>query len=79
VALCEGVTEPDEAVVVAERLVEAVQSPIVIDRRYFDVGASAGVALATTPQGAEALFRRADQALRRAKARGPGSVVVADR
>ena len=59
---------------VAERVIEAVASPVVVEDRMLDLGASVGIALAPadgdTP---ELLCRHADLALYRAKAAGRGT------
>jgi diguanylate cyclase len=69
--LCDGIDEERDAVVIAERVVEAVAAPFVIDDTEAFLTASVGIALST---GADdrpvTLIRDADAALFRAKERG---------
>jgi diguanylate cyclase (GGDEF)-like protein/PAS domain S-box-containing protein len=63
--------DADRVILVAQRLIEVVQAPVVLGAQQAEVGVSIGIAL--TPQHgdeAETLFRRADLALYRAKAEG---------
>jgi diguanylate cyclase (GGDEF)-like protein/PAS domain S-box-containing protein len=71
--LIEGVEEPDEAVRVAERIVEELRAPFTLEGRELYVAASIGVALGTDgTKNAEELLREADTAMYRAKDEGPG-------
>jgi len=70
---------PEALLRIAERIPDAVRQPIHVDRLELTVDISVGVALADVERDSSGqLIRRADAALYRAKAAGPGSVVVAD-
>jgi diguanylate cyclase (GGDEF)-like protein len=68
--LLEDLDSTREAVGVAERVIEALETPIVVAGREVLVGASIGVAFGR--HGAEDLLRHADVAMYRAKALGKG-------
>jgi diguanylate cyclase (GGDEF)-like protein/PAS domain S-box-containing protein len=72
------VADPDEAGMIAERLVTTVAEPMVIDGRPVEVGLSVGVALADR-SGATvaALVEAADTALYQAKQAGKGRYRIA--
>ena len=71
--LCEELTGEIEAVRVAERAVQAIQTPMVIAGHHISVGASVGIAYgANQSSGAHELVRQADAAMYRAKRRGTG-------
>ena len=73
--LLEGITTPEQAAEVAQRMVGAVAAPFVLDGHAVLVGTSVGIALCTsTDAGAQPalLLRQADIALYRAKAEGRG-------
>ena len=74
-----GVTEPHEAVQVANRLVEALRTPVCFGGRETVVTVSVGLAIGT-PGLAEPgeVLRQADVALYEAKARGGDDVAVFD-
>ncbi|MBB5694691.1 putative bifunctional diguanylate cyclase/phosphodiesterase [Muricoccus pecuniae] len=64
---------PDQATVLAQRLIDTVSAPYELDGHHVGIGLSIGIALA--PQdgsAAEALLRNADMALYRAKTDGRG-------
>lgn len=66
-----GVGEPDGVAELAQRLIAAAQAPVLFGEQRMQVGLSVGIALAPA-QGevGEAVFKRADLALYRAKAEG---------
>jgi diguanylate cyclase (GGDEF)-like protein len=79
VVLCEDITEARDAVVVAQRIVEAASHPFALEGREMYVSASVGVALALDSEATpETLLRDADAAMYRAKERGSGLVEVFD-
>ena len=69
--LLEEVANPNEAVRVAERILETFRSPFALDGREVVVTASIGIALGTaSTKNSEELLRDADTAMYRAKAQG---------
>ena len=69
--LLEEVANPNEAVRVAERILETFRSPFVLDGREVVVTASIGIALGTaSTKNSEDLLRDADTAMYRAKGQG---------
>jgi diguanylate cyclase (GGDEF)-like protein/PAS domain S-box-containing protein len=69
--LVEDVGEPDDAVRVAERIVEELREPFTLEGRELYVAASIGVGLGSdSTKGSEELLREADTAMYRAKAEG---------
>jgi diguanylate cyclase (GGDEF)-like protein/PAS domain S-box-containing protein len=80
VVLCEQLTGPEEAVEVAERLMDCLRDPIVAGGAEHFLAASIGVATAAGHYrgGAEGLLRDADAAMYRAKAGGRGRIEVFD-
>jgi len=78
--LLEGVADPDESAVVANRLALALAEPFAIDGRAHAITASIGVALSRLEHARpEDVLRDADAALYRAKAAGrAGHVIHAD-
>ena len=71
VVVCPALTSEEEAVVVADRLSEALRSPIAVGSDEVLVSASIGVAFATSSATTpEDLLRDADTAMYRAKALG---------
>ena len=71
VVLIEDVESPDEAVRVAERIVEGFREPFVVDGREMFLRASIGVALGAARQKSpEELLRDADTAMYEAKEEG---------
>ena len=76
--ICEGFTDPDAIVALAERLVAVVAEPIPVGDTTMGVGISIGMAVAD-PLSTEAdLLARSDAALYQAKQAGRGQVVIAD-
>ncbi|WP_433293566.1 putative bifunctional diguanylate cyclase/phosphodiesterase [Actinoplanes sp. CA-030573] len=71
-------TATDEAVPIAERLIDAVRRPFRVAGRDVFIGASIGVATRTDTAPADAgdLLGNADVAMYQAKTDGPGKVVV---
>ena len=59
-----SITEPAEAVRVAERVLEAIRTPIVLDRGQLSVTASIGISVGSE---VEAMLQEADAAMYRAK------------
>ncbi len=77
--LVEGVTQMDQVVSIANRLVSALQVPIHLNGRDFFVGASVGIALGTPGQDiTEDLLRKADLAMYQAKSNGKGCYATFD-
>ncbi|MGI4796170.1 MAG: putative bifunctional diguanylate cyclase/phosphodiesterase, partial [Janthinobacterium lividum] len=67
----------DDAQVAAERLVDVLSRPYLVERHFAVIGASIGLAISTPGgTGADALIRAADLALYQAKANGRGVVCV---
>ncbi|HEU0078227.1 MAG TPA: EAL domain-containing protein, partial [Longimicrobiaceae bacterium] len=78
--LLEGIAGPLEATHQAERLLEAVGRPFMLDAHEVFATASVGIALATLgDEDAEELLRNADAALSRAKLLGKNRLEVFDR
>jgi diguanylate cyclase (GGDEF)-like protein len=72
--LLEDLAGPEEAVLVAERVADALRTPVVVQGREVFVSASVGIAVGRV--GASELLRQADVAMYRAKAEGKGRVCV---
>ena len=76
--LLDRVDRPARAAMVAGRLIDAVQAPVLLAGQQVQVGASVGVALSSPDRttggttAGEAVLRRADLALYRAKEEGRG-------
>jgi diguanylate cyclase (GGDEF)-like protein len=79
VMICEGLTQPHEALELAERCIQALSAPIEVLQRLCLIGASVGVAmnvdLYTT---ASNMLRDADLAMYRAKSLGRGRAELFD-
>ena len=74
VVLQTGITQPSEAMALAERLVKALAAPVDLDGQQMTAGTSIGIAM--FPQDgtdADQLMLNADTALYRAKAEGRGT------
>lgn len=69
---CAGVASDAEAIVIADRIIAAVQAPIRLDLAEIRVGASVGIARTDEPVGVDDLLDRSDAALLAAKAAGKG-------
>ena len=75
--LLDGIADEAGALLVAERLVDALAAPFPLDDREINVGASIGVAIATSRDiGAADLLRDAEIALYRAKSSSLSRVAV---
>jgi diguanylate cyclase (GGDEF)-like protein len=74
VVLCEQ-TDADQAVLLAQRLIDALAAPVEIGEQRLFVTASVGVAT-SPPSDAGEVLQYADAAMYRAKARGRGRVEV---
>ena len=78
--LLESLEGPEEASLVAQRLLAAVAEPFALERHEVFTSASVGLALSSTEFGApEELLRNADAALGRAKTAGKARFEVFDR
>jgi len=74
-----GVRHPDEALLLARRMIRVVGAPYEIEGRNIQIGVSIGVALAPRDGATlEQLTARADAALYRMKRSGRGGVVFSD-
>ena len=74
--LLEDLTSVEEAVLVADRIDEALATPVVIQGREVFMKASVGIAVGQAGTGASELLRQADVAMYRAKAEGKGRARV---
>jgi len=74
VVLSEELADSDDALLVAQRILDAVARPIRHRAGTCRLGASVGVVLADGYSGAEALIERADRAMYVAKARGGSAI-----
>ncbi len=70
----QNIKSPDEAAVLARRIVDHLSERYKIDNHLVEIGASVGIAI-TSPEGvsADTLLKNADMALYRAKADGRGT------
>ena len=75
--LTEQVGTIDDATVVADRIIHALNQPFDIDGRAHHISASAGVALYEQDTSADTVIRSADKAMYLAKAAGKGRYIVA--
>jgi diguanylate cyclase (GGDEF)-like protein len=76
--LAEHVAGVDDVTIVADRIVRALQRPFDVDGRPCHITASAGVAVYAPGTDANAIIRRADEAMYTAKTAGKNHYVVAD-
>jgi diguanylate cyclase (GGDEF)-like protein/PAS domain S-box-containing protein len=74
--LLENARTEEDAVIVAERIISAVKTPIVLAGQDVLVGASVGIARARPEDGAEELLRNADVAMYKAKQRGKNTYEI---
>jgi diguanylate cyclase len=71
VVLLDGMNDPRDATVVAERVLRAMTEPVILDGREVEVQVSVGIASSTDPGITEQeLVREADTAMYAAKSRG---------
>jgi diguanylate cyclase (GGDEF)-like protein len=75
--LLEQVTTIEEATIVADRIISAIQRPFTIDGRIHHISASAGVALYDYDASADAIIRSADEAMYTAKTGGKNHYAIA--
>ena len=72
--LCGPLSTTMDAAVLADRIVTAMNEPVVVEGRHIRIGASVGIAAAPTDgTDAETLMKNADLALYRAKREGRGT------
>lgn len=79
--LLDGLRQPEDARVVAERVVESLLAPMPLDGLDISVGGSVGIAIVSDYRdaaGADELLRRADMAMYLAKRQGKGRFMVFD-
>ena len=76
--LLADVYDPHEATLIAERVLQSLHDPFLLDGREVLIGASIGIALATAQSVPEQVMRDADVAMYRAKADGKGRHTVFD-
>jgi diguanylate cyclase (GGDEF)-like protein/PAS domain S-box-containing protein len=74
VVVVDGMSNADEVVRVANRIVGSLSDPVVAGDRALRVAASAGVAVATESMAPDTLLANADRAMYRAKELGGGRV-----
>ena len=68
-----GLTRPEDAVVLAKRILEAIANPYLLEGQSVVIGASIGIAMAPSDgEDSEKLLKSADMALSRAKADSRG-------
>jgi diguanylate cyclase (GGDEF)-like protein len=79
VVLSEHVAGAEGSALIAERILEQLRSPILLDGEQLTLSASIGICVAPV-EGAtrDALLDTADAAMYRAKAAGPGRYVIAE-
>ncbi|GAA2672848.1 hypothetical protein Apa02nite_042100 [Actinoplanes palleronii] len=75
--LAEQVTTIDDATIVADRIIRALEQPFVINDQAHRISASAGVALHKQDMSVAMIIQTADRAMYVAKAAGKGRYVVA--
>jgi diguanylate cyclase (GGDEF)-like protein len=75
IVLCDGLAEPEVAVEIAQRLLDALAGHADVDPHH-PISASVGIAYTDTCTVADALLRDADAAMYQAKRNGPGSVCL---
>ena len=77
--LIEGVTQVDQMISIANRLITDLRAPIHLNGRDFFVGASVGIAMGTPNlDTTEDLLRKADLAMYQAKNNGKGCYAIFD-
>jgi diguanylate cyclase (GGDEF)-like protein len=78
VVLCERLDTPDEALLVAERIRRALETPIPVHGMDLGLAASIGIAVGHDAADAESLLRDADTALDRAKGMNSSGLQIFD-
>ncbi len=76
--LLEDVTSLEEAIHIAERLIQITRQPFDLDGRQVFLSMSAGIAAVSPNQRGEEILRNADMAMYAAKGRGKSRVMVFD-
>jgi diguanylate cyclase (GGDEF)-like protein/PAS domain S-box-containing protein len=76
--LLEDITDPSDAIRVAQRIHAAVSQPLLILSQEVFKGVSIGIALASDDSSAESLVQNADMAMYRAKSKGKGRTELFD-
>jgi diguanylate cyclase (GGDEF)-like protein len=77
--ICEGVSDPEDAMAMARRIVISLGRPYPLEHGSAEISAAVGVAIAPrTGEDPESLLRRADAAMYRAKASGPGISILSE-
>jgi diguanylate cyclase (GGDEF)-like protein/PAS domain S-box-containing protein len=76
VLCCPHIRDPEEATELAERILAAVEEPVVLPTGAVSVGVSGGVAVSGPGDTGHDLVRRSDTAMYAAKERGRGRVEV---
>jgi diguanylate cyclase (GGDEF)-like protein len=74
--LLDDMSGPSDALVAAERIIQALNSPAYLDGQEVSIRASVGITLDTHGERAETLLRNADVAMYMAKRRGKGRYQV---
>jgi len=78
VVLCESLAEPRDALLLAQRIVAAMEEPFALDGARHVVTATVGIAIADSASDPETLLSNADAAMYRAKAAGRSRYEVFD-
>src|SRR5207248_1269054 len=73
VAVCEDVVSPQDATMLAERVIDALVAPIRLAGGDAPVKVSVGVSVAASDEQPDTLIRRADAAMYKAKLAGGGA------
>jgi diguanylate cyclase (GGDEF)-like protein len=77
--LCEGVTDPADAMALARRIAISLGCPYALAAGKVEISAAVGVTLAApTGEDPATLLRRADAAMYEAKAAGPGISILSE-
>jgi diguanylate cyclase (GGDEF)-like protein len=69
----QNIRSPDDAAILARRIVDRLSERYKIDNHLVEIGASVGIAMASPGVSADTLLKNADMALYRAKADGRGT------
>lgn len=76
--ICPGMTDPNEGRAFADRIVDAIRTPLIAQGLRLTVGGSVGVAVGAHPLIPSVLASRADEALYQAKHSGKNTVCMAN-